>query len=536
MRKRMHQWLPVVILLFVGACAADEMESSGATGAPPNNGYPGPGDPDGQGGGAGQHLPPEDEVESSYESPVATDRFVWIANPTSGRVAYIDAVTLEVHTTEAGNGPKYLAAVPDSDQDVALVINTLSQDATILRAGEGDLLESATVPVAQQNNAWSVSSSGRFAIAWTDARLVPNASAADGFQDVTVVDLKPGAEESFRLSVGYRPVAVRFSSDNKHAYAVTQDGISVIDLGAEGGPKSAGLVAMSSDPLEDPGTRDVSITPAGDYAFVRRDGSSAVTVIRLADGARQEVSFAGAVTDLDLAPSGTHAVAVVRELSQAVVLPVPGIFDDPTAQTIVQIQDAVVGSVAMAAASPVALLYSNASDQERVTRLGFAATPPEAQTIRLHAPVLAVFLSAGGEGSILLHKQIPADSQTGEPGSKAPGAFSVLNLSPTLPAKIVATQAPPVAVALHPAGEYAVVSESDPKTSVFGAYLIGMRNQRVDRYPLASPPTAVGMVQQAQRAFVAQEHPEGRITFIDLASGQARTLTGFELNSQVVGQ
>ena len=38
----------------------------------------------------------------------------------------------------------------------------------------------------------------------------------------------------------------------------------------------------------------------------------------------------------------------------------------------------------------------------------------------------------------------------------------------------------------------------------------------------------------ARRAWIAQEHPEGRITFIDLDSGQARTITGFELGARVV--
>src|SRR5690349_1969338 len=36
-------------------------------------------------------LPPETKVESAFRSPVATGQVVWIANPTSGRVAYIDA-------------------------------------------------------------------------------------------------------------------------------------------------------------------------------------------------------------------------------------------------------------------------------------------------------------------------------------------------------------------------------------------------------------------------------------------------------------
>ena len=60
------------------------------------------------------------------------------------------------------------------------------------------------------------------------------------------------------------------------------------------------------------------------------------------------------------------------------------------------------------------------------------------------------------------------------------------------------------------------------------------RQLTVDRYALASPPIAVGVVAGAKRAFVAQQHPEGRLTFIDLESGIARTLTGFELSSRVV--
>ena len=42
---------------------------------------------------------------------MATGNIVWSANPTSGRVAYIDATTFNVQTTEAGNGPGVYEAV-----------------------------------------------------------------------------------------------------------------------------------------------------------------------------------------------------------------------------------------------------------------------------------------------------------------------------------------------------------------------------------------------------------------------------------------
>jgi hypothetical protein len=40
-------------------------------------------------------------------------------------------------------------------------------------------------------------------------------------------------------------------------------------------------------------------------------------------------------------------------------------------------------------------------------------------------------------------------------------------------------------------------------------------------------------VPEANQAFVAQQHPEGRITFIDLTTKQQHTLTGFELSTKV---
>jgi hypothetical protein len=113
-----------------------------------------------------------------------------------------------------------------------------------------------------------------------------------------------------------------------------------------------------------------------------------------------------------------------------------------------------------------------------------------------------------------------------------PGAFSILPVANALPAKIVATLAPPTAVAVT--NDRAVVAERDDATKVFGAYLGRMPELKVDRYPLASPPIAVGVVAGANRAFIAQQHPDGRLTFIDLDSGLARTLTGFELSSRVV--
>ena len=46
--------------------------------------------------------------------------------------------------------------------------------------------------------------------------------------------------------------------------------------------------------------------------------------------------------------------------------------------------------------------------------------------------------------------------------------------------------------------------------------------------------SAAGFVGTDGQAFVAQDHPQGRVTFIDPATGLVRTITGFELGASVV--
>lgn len=486
------------ILLF--ACGAQDAASGFASDDAPRANAP---NGDATGGAAAPTTPPERELESDYESPVATGNFVWVANPKSGRIAFIDATSLEVRTALAGKTPTYLAKVPGAIDDTTLVLNVGSNDATLLHADKGTITQK-TLETPENANTLTFSADGRYAIAWADARKVPNAPRTMGFQDLAVLDLVNGT--SVILAVGYRPVAVGFGATG--AYAVTQDGIAVIDL--------AGLVtknvAISDNPNEDPGSRDVSVTPDGKTALVRRDGSAAVTIVSLDAGTHTDITLPSAVTDLDLSPNGTRAVAVLRDTSQISIIPVAA----PATHTEVTITGETVGSVAFANDNRV-LLYTNASDVERVTILELDSKAFRTQ--RLYAPVLALFSSPDASQAVVLHDGTPP-------------AFSLLPIGQQLPAKIVSTNAKPNAVAVT--NDRAIVTERDDTTKKYGAFIARLPQLAVDWFPLASPPIAAGVVPSAKRAYVAQEHPEGRLTFFDLDTGVARTLTGFELAARVV--
>lgn len=258
---------------------------------------------------------PEQEVDRAFRVPVVSGRWVWTANPKSGRVALIDATNFTVKTALAGAGPTYLAALPaPTGGSRALVINTESHDATLFQTNDaGDIETLATLPVHQGANAWAVTPDGRFAIAWTDASALGKADPSEGFQDITVVDLGGKAPSSKRLSVGYRPARVFMADDSSFAYVATDAGVDVIDLRAKAGPSITNEIELSDDPANDTAHRDVNMTPDGAFAFVSRAGKNFVTVVDVAHGEIKNVELPGVVTDLDLNADGTMAIAIIRD-------------------------------------------------------------------------------------------------------------------------------------------------------------------------------------------------------------------------------
>jgi hypothetical protein len=466
-------------------------------------------------------LPPEHETESRYGAPVATGRYVWVANPTSGRVAYIDAVTLAIHLVDAGDGPTYLAAVPDpAGEDTAIVLNVRSHDATLLHANKAGDVKATSYPAPSSGNAWAIAPSGKFAIAWSDARRVDKPDPLEGFQDLTVIDLTKGASGSHALTVGYRPVAIGFDSSSKHAYAVTQDGVSVIDL--EAGPAVTKNVAIADSAADPTPTLDVSITPDGAFALARRDGLKGVRVVSLADGTKVDLPLPDVPTDLDLLPDGSLAVAVIRATNQIALLPLP--LDPATVKLI----DAtsLVGSTSLAPSGATAFFYTNATPNPVLTVIDTTAATPFADAVLLRAPIEGVFPSPTGAHALALHGKLDAE------GSHYAAAVSLAPIAAKLPPKIVGLDAPPIAIAVTDA--HAVVACGDDATGVYEVALADLPSLAVQIQKLASLPIAAGVVPGADRAYVAQKHPDGRITFVDLATGKARTLTGFELATGVV--
>jgi hypothetical protein len=538
-------------------------------------------------------LPPEQEKESAFKLPVRSGRWVWAANPLSDRVSVIDTHDLSVKLALAGFGPTYLAPLhAEGDaESAAIVLNAKSGNATVMRL-YADRIDSRTVPTHEGANSWSVSPSGKWAIAWSDASAITAPDPADSFQDITVVDASAATPSATRLSVGYRPSRIFFAADEARAFVVSEASLGILDL-SQDAPSVIEDVALGVGREK---AIDVSVVPDGSYALFRVEGSPKVSVVALASGERTDVLLSGPVTDLDLVADGTSAIAVVRgrpvtsnvgnggatssgEAGGAGAREAAGGVGESSAGNAGTSggevagggeTDAGAGGVAGASgqgtppasgygASEVALLslpavgsanieLSRVSVPDLVGSVAVSSDGAEAVlytnataldrvTVLPTNPGGADFLSPR---SVYVHAPVDAvfispDHAQALVTLRAPQGmsgvgFGIVPLLEPLPAQVRSTTAPITSAAFSDAPTTSALLTAETGLT---AYLVRMPELRVDAVPLLNLPLAAGIVAEEHVGYVVQQHPDGQLSLVDLDSGDLRTLTGFELSRGV---
>ncbi len=515
------------------------------------------GDGDGNYGGNDDDdaLPPEVEETLSFDLPQAGKTAVYVPNPVTNRVAVVNAETFAIETVAAGTGPTYVATVPG--QDVALVINVASRDASLLRTVAGQTTVTS-LPLGHDANAIAVSPTGKHAVLYFDASA--GDELASSFQDVTVVDLSEGAEHARGVSVGFRPRGVQFSQDGNAAFVNTEDGISVVDLAAAvSSPVIARLVPVG-DKLGEPLSNDVEVTPDGRHAYARREGDTAIRQVDLESGeiVRLDLkslqlaasppleSDAGVIggmlspgpidlSDMDLSPDGSQLIAVERKRGALLRIPVPEGFSDPTQIEIMQVLDQIVGQVSIAKNGTIAVLYTTVDNTESVVLVDLVAGTTRG--VRLRKGVRAVAFSDSGARALVLHTKVGKASPTSNEEARidASEGYSLIDTTSgfaKLQLTAAAIRSRDILVLDEPGKMFAL--QRDDGQGVRSLEMADLNSFQVTSLALARPPSSLGLVPGLHRVFIGQENPGGMITFIDSNSGAVtKAVSGFELASRI---
>lgn len=498
-------------------------------------------EPPAPGSGDGGDTPPP-EVEYDLGAPVSSERYVYVAMTAQDELARIDGHMLAVTSTLVGESPREVRAIPHTDG--AVVLDPTNGTAAIVRpSGETDATR--VVPTLRNLNRLDLDPSGRYAVAWFDLTKQLQEGGLGGvgsFQDVTVIALQPGVERAVDLTVGFRPREVQFDAAGTRAYVVTQDGVSVIDLGyaTSHGPSIVPPIPVS-DPAFPPEAVEVSVVSTGTYAAVRQIGEATLRIVDVGGvepGRVWSIPLASPATDIDLSPDGARVYAVQRAAQRLSIVDVPGDALDPAGIEHVDLTGASVGSFVLSPDGTRALMFTNATIDERITLLRLDQPGCPHVTWPLKKALRAVGLSPTGNTAILLHAKEagdPAAASTVDDYIDRSYGYSLLDLATGF-AKLQVTPVDPGPFAYAPDGRkaYVALDGGDEVTSTRALQIVTTQTGVVTTVPLGSPPSAVGFLPAVGKAFVAQRHPLGRVTFVDVVTDGVRTLTGFDLNSNIV--
>jgi hypothetical protein len=557
MSMRARTKAPTLLLFALAACgSADEAKSGDFAGGAFDGGTLAPGSGSGDlGGDDGE----EASGDLSFQSPQAGLRKIFVPNPTTHRVAVVDAESYRVETFASGITPRAACVLPGSDD--ALVVNEGSRDVSWLTAaGEGT--ELTRIPIGHPINAVAAADDRRHALVYY-ASTGP--SGADTHQDASVIGLADGTPRVWAISVGFRPRAVSFSSDGQFAFVVSEDGISRVHLDDTADALRVDQYSLGSALTT--GVADVQVTPDGRYAIARTEGRAELTLLDLADGSISTLALAslqvapvvdagvgdggaedasvadggaallpsGALelTDLDLAPDGASAYVVLRSHALLLQLPIPDAFTEPNRIVRVDAGLAGVGALRVSPDGTLGVLYSTALQLPALLLADLTdLSAGELRPLRLRKAVRSVAIAPDAAHLFVLHAGAQSGGAGGDAFAAAEG-FSLVSVAdgfakfeptdvPVREGDVVATPDGARLFSLVRAASVGAVLSSDLTTL------------RTTSVPLARPPSSLGLVPGVGRLFVGQDGSGGMITFLDAESGSIeRTLSGFELASKV---
>lgn len=479
-------------------------ESASTTGAPQDDGAEDTG------------FDGEEEDDYKKLAPAATDVYVFVANPDRDTVTRIAVDDLGVLTTEVGKIPS--TVVTTADYGTAVTLNEGSDSVSIIDA---DTMEVTEVGIRDNCNRLELSSDGDWVIAWydPDKESLGLGGGATSFNEVTFVSL--ATMTAAPMAVGFSPHSVRWTRDGSRAVVVSDAALAVVDL--ESDPPSPTLVVLDEEG-DAPTAEEVELSPDGNWAFVRQEGSDSILVVSLDDFSISSVAADEGLSDLDLSPDGGSLAAVARTAKRILRYDPASPFDTP--EVVDFPFDLELGSLQFTGDGSQGVLYTNASLIDAFAVWDVATGEMDDRAVV--KPIQSVALAEDGDSVILFHTLADAADADPEDVFYGEWALTMTDLSSGIQNPIL-LDAEPTAWSVSEDGAWGfTIMETR-------GYLIALDYATLlhDNVELPSLPVYLGTMPGRSEAWVSQDHSLGRISFYEPDQGLLDTITGFELNGEI---
>ena len=330
----------------------------------------------------------------------------------------------------------------------------------------------------------------------------------EGSHSIRLIDLQ--SEEILSLDLGGPVTDLDISPDGATAFAVVRERSALVRVPLPDGFSDAAAV---QEERIDAIFGSITIAPGGDHALLYTTAAAVeqVTIVELGAGRAHTIRLRKSIRAVAMAPDGETALIVHRQGRGTTV-------SVPSSESDAGILDAGVPDAAVPDSS-TADAAIDGGDDASIDASGDAAVDSAAN-------------DPAAEEVVPDFSRDPATEERERQIDEAYG-FSLVDLATGF-AKLQLTEAEVGPLVVVPDGTHAFVLFRDDASAVREVQRVILGNFRIDRIRLASPPNSVGVVGDTGRVFVGQEYPEGRISFIEWASGNSEAVTGFELNSRIV--
>ncbi len=490
----------------------------------------------------------EDREEVFYRTPKASKNYVYVANTTRDSVVRMDPRTLSLKSIPVGSAPTVIATLPD--RDVAVVLNSGSHEVSIIRTGEGDVsaaqaavanaaaapgdaaseVEDRVVhlPITPHYNMLVPAPAGNFVLAFFSQAAWLDGEGFGGLQDLSVVVLEEGDDRVIDLSVGLNPSGVAFGPDGKTAYVVTDDGISIIDLETLDGPGIVPPIPLGSDPLASADSRRVRITSDGKYAIVYYTDQKVLSVVDLVgDGGIVEKELDAIPSDVAITADGSRVMVVLRQEHKALLFELPDDLEPDAQIREIEFGQMVVGAAQFSSDGSKAVMFTTIAQPTGYIAI-LDVDSGESKVVRVQdRQITNVVLAPDDRTAMVFHAPNRALASQGREF-----AYSLIDLESGF-ARVNNPEAALGPYLFSADGSRLLLALDDPAGQIRLVKDVNLRNFVTSTVQLGSSPEHLGELESAGIIFINQDHPAGRITFMDIAANKIHTVTGFELNEQI---